>query len=128
MASSARGRSAHQTRTAAWSASLGQLRQRSRRSGRRVVLIIDFNATMPFPVNLYTGLRYNLIRRSAEVKAVIERARQFIPGGVQHNLAFNYPFPIVVDRTEGAYLYDAKANTLTPVAATSSFAALSNGT
>ncbi len=24
----------------------------------RVVLIIDFNADMPFPVNLYTGLRY----------------------------------------------------------------------
>jgi len=40
----------------------------------RVVLIIDFNADMPFPVNLYTGLRYNLIRRTAEVKAVIERA------------------------------------------------------
>jgi hypothetical protein len=36
----------------------------------RVVLIIDFNADMPFPVNLYTGLRYNLVRRSAEVKAV----------------------------------------------------------
>ena len=28
----------------------------------RVVLIIDFNADMPFPVNLYTALRYNLIR------------------------------------------------------------------
>ena len=34
----------------------------------RVVLIIYFNANMPFPVNLYTALRYNLIRRSAEVK------------------------------------------------------------
>ena len=31
----------------------------------RVVLIIDFNADMPFPVNLYTALRYNLIRHSA---------------------------------------------------------------
>jgi hypothetical protein len=30
------------------------------------VLIIDFNAFMPFPVNLYTALRYNLIRNSAE--------------------------------------------------------------
>src|SRR6266436_4330335 len=45
----------------------------------RVVLIIDFNADMPFPVNLYTGLRYNLIRRSAEVKAVIERAAIGVP-------------------------------------------------
>ncbi len=46
----------------------------------RVVLIIDFNADMPFPpVNLYTDLRYNLIRRSAEVKAVRERAAIGVP-------------------------------------------------
>ena len=45
----------------------------------RVVLIIDFNANMPFPVNLYTGLRYNLVRRSAEVKKVIERAAIGVP-------------------------------------------------
>ncbi len=45
----------------------------------RVVLIIDFNADMPFPVSLYTGLRYNLIRRSAEVKAVMERAAIGVP-------------------------------------------------
>src|SRR5215468_9067081 len=45
----------------------------------RVVLIIDFNAKMPFPVNLFTGLRYNLIRRSAEVKAVKERAAIGVP-------------------------------------------------
>ena len=41
----------------------------------RVVLIIDFDANMPFPVNLYTTLRYNLIRHSTEVKAV-QRARR----------------------------------------------------
>jgi beta-hydroxylase len=45
----------------------------------RVVLIIDFNADMPFPVNLFTSLRYNLIRRSAEVKAVQERAAIDVP-------------------------------------------------
>ena len=45
----------------------------------RVVLIIDFNADMPFPVNLYTNLRYNLIRRSAEVVAVRERAAIGVP-------------------------------------------------
>ena len=45
----------------------------------RVVLIIDFDARMPFPVNLYTGLRYNLIRRSAEVKKVVERASIGVP-------------------------------------------------
>ncbi|TMJ31425.1 MAG: aspartyl/asparaginyl beta-hydroxylase domain-containing protein [Alphaproteobacteria bacterium] len=45
----------------------------------RVVLIIDFDANMPFPVNLYTTLRYNLIRHSTEVKAVQERAAIGVP-------------------------------------------------
>lgn len=39
-------------------------------------------------------------------KAMIEKAKEYIPGGVQHNLAFNYPFPLVFDRAEGPYLYD----------------------
>ncbi len=45
----------------------------------RVVLIIDFNAPMPFPMNLYTGLRYNLVRRSTEIKTVIDRASIGVP-------------------------------------------------
>jgi len=45
----------------------------------RVVLIIDFDANMPFPVNLYTTLRYNLIRHSSEVVAVRERAAIGVP-------------------------------------------------
>jgi len=39
-------------------------------------------------------------------KAMIAEAKSFIPGGVQHNLAFNFPFPLVFTRAEGAYLYD----------------------
>lgn len=45
----------------------------------RVVLIIDFNADMPFPVNLYTKFRYQLIRHSAELKVVRERAAIGVP-------------------------------------------------
>jgi len=45
----------------------------------RVVLIIDFNADMPFPVNLYTALRYQLIRHSAELKTVRQRAAVGVP-------------------------------------------------
>lgn len=40
-------------------------------------------------------------------KATVGEAKRYIPGGVQHNLAFNYPFPLVIDRAEGAYLHDA---------------------
>ena len=43
-------------------------------------------------------------------KAMITRAKTVIPGGVQHNLAFNYPFPIVITRAEGAKLYDIDGN------------------
>lgn len=49
-------------------------------------------------------------KKYASSKKVIDRAKEFIPGGVQHNLAFNYPFPIVFNRAEGAYLYDKEGN------------------
>ncbi|MEV6638352.1 aminotransferase class III-fold pyridoxal phosphate-dependent enzyme [Actinoplanes sp. NPDC051470] len=44
-------------------------------------------------------------------KEITDRAKLRIPGGVQHNLAFNYPFPLAVDRAEGAYLTDRDGNT-----------------
>ena len=43
-------------------------------------------------------------------KKMIEIAREKIPGGVQHNLAFNYPFPLVIEKAEGAYLWDIDGN------------------
>jgi glutamate-1-semialdehyde 2,1-aminomutase len=43
-------------------------------------------------------------------KALTDEAKQYIPGGVQHNLAFNYPFPLAVERAEGAYLWDVDGN------------------
>lgn len=39
-------------------------------------------------------------------KAMIDEAMEVIPGGVQHNLAFNHPFPLVFTKAEGAKLYD----------------------
>ncbi|MCR5484264.1 MAG: aminotransferase class III-fold pyridoxal phosphate-dependent enzyme [Clostridiales bacterium] len=41
---------------------------------------------------------------------MIEEAKNVIPGGVQHNLAFNYPFPLVFTKASGPYLYDADGN------------------
>ena len=43
-------------------------------------------------------------------KEMIQEAMNYIPGGVQHNLAFNYPFPLVMTKAEGAYLYDIDGN------------------
>ncbi|MCQ2751535.1 MAG: aminotransferase class III-fold pyridoxal phosphate-dependent enzyme [Coriobacteriales bacterium] len=43
-------------------------------------------------------------------KAIYEEAKNYIPGGVQHNLAFNKPFPMCMAKAEGAYLYDKDGN------------------
>ena len=43
-------------------------------------------------------------------KAIFEEAKNIIPGGVQHNLAFNKPFPMCMERADGAYLYDKDGN------------------
>ena len=43
-------------------------------------------------------------------KALTEQAQQLIPGGVQHNLSFNYPFPLCIDRVDGAYMWDIDGN------------------
>ena len=43
-------------------------------------------------------------------KELTDEAKKYIPGGVQHNLAFNYPFPIAVEKADGAYLWDADGN------------------
>ncbi len=49
-------------------------------------------------------------QKCTKSKSLITEAKKYIPGGVQHNLAFNYPFPIVVEKAEGSYLYDIDGN------------------
>jgi glutamate-1-semialdehyde 2,1-aminomutase len=44
-------------------------------------------------------------------RELTDRAKARIPGGVQHNLAFNYPFPLAIDRADGPYLTDRDGNT-----------------
>jgi glutamate-1-semialdehyde 2,1-aminomutase len=48
--------------------------------------------------------------RCPRSKASTAAAALFIPGGVQHNLAFNYPFPLDIARAQGAYLWDVDGN------------------
>ena len=48
--------------------------------------------------------------RCIRSKALNEEARKIIPGGVQHNLAFNQPFPIAIEKAEGASLWDVDGN------------------
>jgi len=49
-------------------------------------------------------------KKCTRSKAMIDEAKNVIPGGVQHNLAFNYPLPLVFTKAEGAFLYDLDGN------------------
>ena len=49
-------------------------------------------------------------KNCAKSKEITSTAKKYIPGGVQHNLAFNYPFPICIEKAEGAYLWDRDGN------------------
>ncbi len=49
-------------------------------------------------------------KKCVKSKEMIEVAKGRIPGGVQHNLAFNYPFPLVFTKASGNRLYDIDGN------------------
>ncbi len=49
-------------------------------------------------------------KKCVKSKAMVDDAVKIIPGAVQHNLAFNYPFPIVIEKAKGNKLYDIDGN------------------
>jgi glutamate-1-semialdehyde 2,1-aminomutase len=49
-------------------------------------------------------------QRCQTSKRLAEQAKHVIPGGVQHNLAFNYPFPLAVGQVDGAHMTDVDGN------------------
>lgn len=49
-------------------------------------------------------------KKCSTSKKMITKAKKIIPGGIQHNLAFNHPFPLVFTKADGAYLYDIDGN------------------
>lgn len=61
------------------------------------------------PESMQANLAY-FDQKCSRSKALTDEARRYIPGGVQHNLAFNYPFPIAIEKAEGAYLWDVDGN------------------
>lgn len=48
--------------------------------------------------------------RCTRSRALTDEAKKIIPGGVQHNLAFNYPFPMAIEKVDGAHLWDVDGN------------------
>jgi len=66
---------------------------------RKPIYGISPDALAAYEKDYYTA-------KCARSKAMIDEARDCIPGGVQHNLAFNYPFPLVFTKAEGIFLED----------------------
>lgn len=48
--------------------------------------------------------------RCAGSRRIADAAARVIPGGVQHNLAFNHPFPLAIEKADGAWLTDVDGN------------------
>ena len=75
-------------------------------------VLSDLDALIAQPIR---GLRREALDRyvaeyfektCTQSKAMVTEAKTYIPGGVQHNLSFNFPFPLVMTKAEGPYLYD----------------------
>ena len=61
------------------------------------------------PENMEKVLQY-FEEKCRESKRLSDRAKEVIPGGVQHNLAFNYPHPLVITGANGAHMSDVDGN------------------
>jgi len=59
--------------------------------------------------NMETILKY-FEEKCGQSRLLSEQAERIIPGGVQHNLAFNYPFPLAITSANGAHLTDVDGN------------------
>lgn len=48
--------------------------------------------------------------RTKVSKKYHDEAKKFLPGGVTRNLAFNYPYPVFMEKGAGCFLYDYDGN------------------
>ena len=61
------------------------------------------------PENMQRVMRW-FDERCQGSKRLAEQAKAVIPGGVQHNLAFNHPFPLAITQAQGAHMTDVDGN------------------
>jgi glutamate-1-semialdehyde 2,1-aminomutase len=59
--------------------------------------------------NMTTVLEY-FQQKCDRSRRLSEQAERIIPGGIQHNLSFNYPFPLAMAGASGAWLTDVDGN------------------
>ena len=77
---------------------------------------LDRVATLPpkqFPPEALRDFENYFHEKCRKSYELVEKTKAIIPGGVQHNLSLNHPFPLVVEKAEGAYLWDIDGNRYT---------------
>ncbi len=83
-------------------------------NAKKIIEDLDFLISKPiYGISKEALLNYEseyYDKKCVKSKEMIKDASELIPGGVQHNLAFNYPFPLVFSKAEGPYLYDIDGN------------------
>lgn len=70
---------------------------------RQPIYSISKNALQKYESEYYD-------KKCQKSKEMFNEAKEYIPGGVQHNLAFHHPFPLVFHKAQGAYLWDIDGN------------------
>ena len=64
----------------------------------------------PIPENKLAAERDFYTKRNKRSLEIFEKARGIIPGGVEHNLSQNKPFPLAMDRGKGYKVWDVDGN------------------
>ena len=67
----------------------------------------------PIPAEKLEVERKLFYQRNKRSLELFEKAKNLIPGGVQHNLSQNKPFPLTMDRGKGWKVWDADGNEYT---------------
>jgi glutamate-1-semialdehyde 2,1-aminomutase len=64
----------------------------------------------PIPENKLAAERDLYTKRNKRSLEIFEKAKNIIPGGVEHNLSQNKPFPLAMDRGKGYKVWDVDGN------------------
>jgi glutamate-1-semialdehyde 2,1-aminomutase len=64
----------------------------------------------PIPEDLLSKERDLYHKRNRRSLEIFEKAKNLIPGGVEHNLSQNKPFPLTMDRAKGYRMWDVDGN------------------
>ncbi|MHA1145651.1 MAG: aspartate aminotransferase family protein [Candidatus Helarchaeota archaeon] len=63
-----------------------------------------------FPEETIARIKKEYYDKHPKSAKLFEDAKKVIPGGVEHNLSLNHPFPLTIDRVKGCKMWDVDGN------------------